>query len=208
MGFLLQVGILMIMLTCGFGVGVTPMVWSLLGDAMNIKVNADGPCVVFTFVDDFLGAGSLPDALASQTVAHNVIRAVMGFEGLSVKKNVFAQTAEILGILVNCVDGTLRPKDKALDKLYFVLFSIDIHKPQSLKYWQCLSSLVNLYSPFIRGMRPFVAAINHMTRKATVIHEAKAQPSVCFAIAIWRAAMVISMLDPEALSVPLLAILR
>jgi len=208
MGFVLQAGLLMIMLTCGFGHGVTPMVWSLLGDAMNIKVNAAGPCSVFTFVDDFLGAGSLSDALASQTVTHTVIRAVMGFEGLSVKKNVFAQTAEILGILVNCVDETLRPKDKALDKLYFVLFSIDIKQPQSLKYWQCLSSLVNLYSPFLRGMRPFVAAVNHMTRKATVIHKAKAQPSVCFAIAIWRAALVISMLDPEALSVPLLAFVR
>ena len=57
-------------------------------------------------------------------------------------------------------------------------------------------------------MRPFVAAVNHMTRKATVIHKAKATPSVCFAIAIWRAALVISMLDPEALSVPLLAYVR
>ena len=57
-------------------------------------------------------------------------------------------------------------------------------------------------------MRPFVATVNHMTRQATVIHKAKAPPSVCFAIAIWRAALVISMLDPEALSVPLLAIVR
>ena len=34
-------------------------------------------------------------------------------------------------------------------------------------------------------------------------HAAKAQPYVCFtiAIAVWRAALVISMLDPEALSV-------
>ena len=86
MGIVLQAGLLMIMLTCGFGVGVTPMVWSLLGDAMNMKVNAAGPRCVFTFVDDFLGAGSLVDALASQTVAHTVIRAVMGFEGLSVKR--------------------------------------------------------------------------------------------------------------------------
>ena len=47
------------MLICGFGIGVTPMVWSLLGDAMNIIVNVAGPCrVVFTFLDDFLGAGS------------------------------------------------------------------------------------------------------------------------------------------------------
>jgi hypothetical protein len=42
MGFVLQAGLLMIILTCGFGHGVTPMVWSLLGDAMNIKVNAAG----------------------------------------------------------------------------------------------------------------------------------------------------------------------
>ena len=57
-------------------------------------------------------------------------------------------------------------------------------------------------------MRPFVATVNHMTRQATVIHKAKAPPSVCFAIAIWRAALVISMLDLEALSVPLLAFVR
>ena len=208
MGFVLQLGILMIMLTCGFGVGVTPMVWSLLGDAMNVKVNAAGPCTVFTFVDDFLGAGSLSDALESQDVTHNVIRAVVGYEGLSVKKNVFSQTAEILGILVNCVEGTLRPKDKALDKLFFVLFSIDVTESQSLQYWQCLSSLVNLYSPFLRGMRPFVAAINFMTRQATPEYKAKAKPYVCFAIAVWRAALVICMLDPEALSVSLLAFVR
>ena len=86
---------------------------------------------------------------------------------LSVKKYVFSQTAEILGILVNCTEGTVRPKDKkALDKLCFVLFSIDIEAPQSLQYWQCVSSLVNLYSPSIRGMRPFVSAINHMRQES------------------------------------------
>ena len=109
------------------------------------------------------------------------------------EKNVFAQTAEILGILVDCVDGTLRPKDKALDKMFFVLSSIDVNQPQSLQYWQCLSSFVNWYSPFVRGMRPIVAQINHMTRKASEIRIAYAHPSVCFAVTIWRAAMVISM---------------
>ena len=63
---------------------------------MNIKANVvAGPCRVFTFVDDFLGAGSLKDASESQDVAHTVIR---GFEGLSLEKNVFALTAEILHI--------------------------------------------------------------------------------------------------------------
>jgi len=208
MGFVLQAGILMIMLTCGFGVGVTPMVWSLLGDAMNRIINALTLCIVFTFVDDYFGAGSKKDALASQEITHSIIRGVVGYEGLSVKKNVFSQTAEILGILVNCTESTVRPKDKALDKLFFVLFSIDIEAPQSLQYWQCVSSLVNLYSPFIRGMRPFVAAINHMTRKASTLHKARANPSACFAMAMWRAAMVISMADPEALAVSITAFVR
>ena len=35
MVFHLTCNIIMIMLTCGFGAGVTPMVWSLYGDALN-----------------------------------------------------------------------------------------------------------------------------------------------------------------------------
>ena len=48
-----------------------------------------------------------------------------------------------------------------------------------------------------------------MTRKASEIRKAnKEHPSVCFAVAIWRAAMVIFMLDPEAMSVLLLVFVR
>ena len=39
MGFMLNAFILMIMITCGFGVTVTPMAWSVVGDAMNRTVN-------------------------------------------------------------------------------------------------------------------------------------------------------------------------
>ena len=88
MGFILEAGILMITLTCGFGVGVTPMVWSLIGDAMNRVINIAKLCRVFSFVDDYMGAGSKMDALASQELTHTVIRGVVDYEGLSVKKNV------------------------------------------------------------------------------------------------------------------------
>ena len=192
MGFILEAGILMIMLTCGFGVGgVTPMVWSLIRDAMNRLVNLAKLCRIFTFVVDYMGAGSEEDAQASQELTHTVIRGVVGYEGLSMKKNIFPQIIEILGIQVNCIEGTLRPKDKALDKLFFVLFSVDITAAQGLKYWECISSLVTLYSPYMRGMRPFVAAINHMT---SVAYKAKAKPLACFfAISMWRAAIVMCM---------------
>ena len=117
------------------------------------------------------------------------------------KKNVFSQITEILGIQVNCIEGTLRPKDKALDKLFFVLFSVDITAAQGLKYWECISSSVTLYSPYMRGMRPFVAAINNMTSVASDLHKAKAKPLACLAMSMWRAAIVMCMADPEAMSV-------
>ena len=62
MGFHLTRNIIMIMLTCGFGVGVTPMVWSLIGDALHRYCQALCMCVIFTFVDDFFSAGSLKHA--------------------------------------------------------------------------------------------------------------------------------------------------
>ncbi len=63
MGFNLMRNIIMIMLTCGFGVGVTPMVWSLIGDTLHRYCQALCICVVFTFVDDFFSAGSLKHAI-------------------------------------------------------------------------------------------------------------------------------------------------
>ena len=53
----------------------------------------------------------------------------------------------------------------------------------------------------MRGMRSFVAAINHMTSLASGLHKAKAKPLTCFAISMRRAAIIMYMADPEAISV-------
>ena len=203
MGFHLQEHILMIMLTCGFGVGVTPMVWSMIGDALNRHVQALCVCIIFTFVDDFFGAATWHDAMEAQTRVHQAIRGTLGFEGLSVKKNVFSQTAEILGFHVDFPNETVRPKTPAIEKLFFVLFVINAHEPQTLRYWQCLASLVNLYSPVMRGMRPFVAQIIAMTCRATEYRKQAATPSALFEIQMWRAATVIALINPATLAVPL-----
>ena len=203
MGFHLQEHILMIMLTCGFGVGVTPMVWSMIGDALNRYVQALCVCIIFTFVDDFFGAGTWDHAIEAQEHVHRAIRGTLGYDGLSVKKNVFAQTAEILGFLVDFPNERVRPKTGAIEKLFFVLFFIKAHEPQTLRYWQCLASLVNLYSPVLRGMRPFVAQIIAMTCRATAFRKQAATPSALFEIQMWRAAIVIALLDPDAMAVPL-----
>ena len=115
----------MIMLTCEFGAGVTQIVWSL---------NIARICRVFSFFDDYMGAGSKKGALTSQELSNTMIREGVGYEGQSAKKNVFYRKTEIFGIQVNCIEGMLRTKEKALNRLVFVLFSIEIKEAQGLKY--------------------------------------------------------------------------
>ncbi len=108
----------------------------------------------------------------------------------------FAQTAEILGFLVDFPAGAVQPKKGAIEKIFFVLFKIDACAPQTLRYWQCLSSLVTImYSPVLRRMRPFIAQINAMTSKATQYRTAHATPSALFEIEIWRAAIIIVLMN-------------
>ena len=61
MSFMLTPTILMIMLTCRFGVAVTLMIWSVAGDALNRTKNATAPTKVSTFVGNFFGAGTAVD---------------------------------------------------------------------------------------------------------------------------------------------------
>ena len=203
MGFMLNAFILMIMITCGFGVTVTPMAWSVVGDAMNRTVNRLTPQPVFTFVDDFFGSGTLPETTTSQEIVHTTINGVLGPDGVSVKKNVLAQKAEILGILVDYTTGTVRPKDRAIEKLFYLLFSIDIRAPQPLRYWQCLASITNLYAPVMIGMTTFVTPIIHMTHKAHGSRKTSATPNARFAIEIWRVVIVRAIVHPEACAVPI-----
>jgi hypothetical protein len=47
------------------------------------------------------------------------------------------------------------PRGQALDKLLSVLFSVDIKGTQDIQYRQCISSLVNVYSPCMRAGESF-----------------------------------------------------
>ena len=97
MGFVLTTTLLMIMLTCGFGVAVTPMIWAVIGDALNRKINRVAPSRTFTYVDDSFGAGTNNDTAQTQKIVHDTITYVLGPDGISVKKNIHSQSTEILG---------------------------------------------------------------------------------------------------------------
>ena len=65
---MLTATLLMLMLFCGFGVAVTPMIWGVIGDdALNRKINCVAPSRTFTYVDDFFGAGSRNDTAQIDT---------------------------------------------------------------------------------------------------------------------------------------------
>jgi hypothetical protein len=144
MGFMLNAAVIMIMITCGFGITVTPMAWSVVGDALNRAVNKIAPQPVFTFVDDFFGSGTRPEAVAAQQAVHETVNGVLGPAGISEKKNVFAQSTEILGIMVDYPSGIVRPKDRAIEKMFYLLFSIDAQAPSP-----CATGSAYLpYSPY------------------------------------------------------------
>lgn len=214
--------VVFVMLTGGFGHTSTPMQWDVVGGAILRRVeegcspsseSTSPPCdigpldsPVDMYVDDTFGAGR-PDHVR---IARD--RVVLVSEGvlapgtaISTEKSVLAHSADILGYKVDCQAATIRPKDRAIDKLFFVLFSFRCADPQPLVLWQCLSSLVNMYSHVIRGMRPFVASIIHMTCRASGHHtrRACASASAAFAIEMWRAAIILLVADKARLSVPL-----
>ena len=197
--------VVFVMLTGGFGHCVTPMIWSLFGDAITRRVRQEVECPVDTYVDDTFGAGSLCHASSAQPVVWSCTKGPIGPAAIEHDKDVFAQVAEILGYHIDMLSATIRPRDKALDKLFFVLFNFHFLVAQPLVVWQCMSSLVNMYSHVIRGLRPFVTPILRMVKICgTRPHgKATATASTIFAIEIWRAAMIVVARNRSALSVPL-----
>jgi hypothetical protein len=88
---------------------------------MNRLANRLAPSHTFTYVDDFFEAGTFTDTISTdEAIIYETVDKVLGPEGLSVKKNVDAQITDILGILINFLSATMRPKDTAIEKLFFV----------------------------------------------------------------------------------------
>ena len=99
--------------------------------------------------------------------------------------------------------GTLRPKNKAIEKMFYLLFSIDARMPQPLRYWQCLASITNMYAQTMIGMLPFVAPIIHMTHRGHRSRRTAATPNAQFAIEVWRVVVIRAMANPDACAMPI-----
>ena len=214
--------VVFVMLTGGFGHTSTPMQWDVVGTAILRRVDSGcPPSQIFSapacdvgplkspvdmYVDDSFGAGRADHVRVARDRVVLVSEGVLApGSAISMEKSVLAPAADILGYHVDCATATIRPRDRAIDKLFFVLFSFNSAEPQPLVLWQCIASLVNMYSHVIRGMRPFVAALIHMTCRASGHHNqrATATSSAAFALEMWRAAVVLLVGNRTCLSVSL-----
>ena len=85
-----------IMITGGFGHCVTPMIWSLFGEAITRWARSDTNCPIFQFVDDTFGAGTYDDAKEAQLSVRDKTIKIIGPNSISEDKSEFGQCLVIL----------------------------------------------------------------------------------------------------------------
>ena len=86
------------------------------------------------YVDDTLGVGRSDHVRVARD------RVVLVSEGIlapGTAISTIASSVDILGYQVDCLAVTTRPKDRAIDKLFYVLFSFSCSDWQPLVLWQC-----------------------------------------------------------------------
>jgi hypothetical protein len=198
--------VVFMMLTGGFGHCVTPMIWSIVGDAISRLASASAQCPLHTFVDDTFGAGLPHHVEITRTAVQTATRNVLGPSAVAEDKSLCGPSLEILGFHIDMLSASIRPKDLALDKLFFCFFHLDLEASHPLETWQCLASLVQFYSPGLRGMQSFVAPFHHMTALCTSSRrytKRRASANAAFCIVVWRAVSTLLSTDRNALAVPL-----
>ena len=79
------------------------------------------------YVDDTFGAGRKDHAQQARDRVVCISEGVLApGSAISAEKSVFASSADILGYQVDCISATIRPKVRAIDKLFFAFFLVSI----------------------------------------------------------------------------------
>ena len=162
-----------------------------------------------TYVDDTAACVLADHAIQDLADLKRLHEEVLGEKGLNVEKSsrLPSLTGEWIGWFMDLDTVTVRPSDKAIDKLMFVFYVvIDVEAAHwELHHVQAVVSLSIHYSKALRGMRcftqPFVKMLRGVDRKShakrTVTEDAR------FAVHVWRAAI----LQPSFLAIPMSAML-
>jgi hypothetical protein len=143
--------VVFVMLTGGFGHTSTPMQWDVVGGAILRRVeegcspssNLSAPpydigqldSPIDMYVDDTFGAGRSDHVRVARDRVVLVSEGVLApGTAISTEKSVLASSTDILGYHVDCLAVTIRPKDRAIDKLFYVLFSFSCSDRQPFTF--------------------------------------------------------------------------
>ena len=205
---------IVIIFICGFfGYNGQPLVFNVFTRLINQALRNKLVGGLFMYVDDLVGVSHIDDADSDQLVAQEFLTGLFGLEALAKDNTIPTQVVDVIGWRVDLKEESIRPNDKGLRKLFFVLFGIIDNEA---KYWplvhvQVLSSLFERYSMAIIGMRAFITPINTMLSHNPDMHpntQRKVSAAAKFCVVMWRAVTLIMLLNPDALSVPISTVVQ
>lgn len=198
----------MIHLSGVFGLNSMPIVWACIGNALLNVIKKRFTGCLHLYVDDFMGLSTKDNAMEDQSIIINTINGVFNNPTAdAISKRISPSTnADLIGFHIDIIHETIRPCDRAIEKLlYYFTFSNQDDK-YSKKDFEGFHSRADKYSQTILGMRPFVNCFSNFatTFKSDNIYiKKKMSSSVKLSFVIWQYVALLCYEKPLIMSVPL-----
>jgi hypothetical protein len=205
---------LVIIFICGFfGYNGQPLVFNVFTRLINQALSKKIVGSLFIYVDDLVGLAHWDEAESDQRISQNFLLELFGSKALAADNTTPCMACDVIGWRIDLSRESIRPNDKGLRKLFFVLFVVI---DSEAKHWplvhiQVLSSLFERYSMAIIGMRAFITPINTMLSHNPDMHpntQRKVSAAAKFCVVMWRAVTLIMLVNPDALSVPISTVVQ
>ena len=197
-------GIVMIYLSGCFGYHACPLIFGVFSRAIARAVAIHCAGSVHIYVDDLIGFSHVSVAAIDQSIAQDIIIRTFGPTSLADKSLPPSLSGEVLGWTIDLVSELIRPNDKAIRKLMFAFFSVDLQASRwPLQRCQMLASLAQRYSLALCGMKNFVQPLNSLCGRVGSMKSIRVSSAARFAVEMWRVAAVCLFADPASLAVPI-----
>lgn len=203
-------GIVMIYIAGMFGYHACPLIFGVFSRAISRVLHRVCQGSVFVYVDDLIGFSHFSVATADQAAAQDVILRTFGPSSLAKKSFLPSLSGDVLGWFVDLGNGLVRPNDRAIRKLMFAFFTVDLKaKRWPLQQCQMLASLAQRYSLALRGMHNFVQPLHSLCglKNQDTSHARHTWRNVSsqakFAVEMWRMVAICLYVEPLSLAVPI-----
>ena len=215
----IAVGIVMIYISGCFGYHACPLIFGVFSRAITRVLTRLCSGSVYVYVDDLIGFSHMSAAVEDQKIAQEVIIRTFGPNSLAEKSLLPCQSGEILGWTVDLIRELIRPNDKAIRKLMFAFFTVDLEAEKwPLRQCQMLASLAERYSLALSGMKNFVQPLHNMCRSppkegssssfALDRSKMRVTSAARFAVEMWRVVAICLFADPLCFAIPIRTLIR